>query len=558
MNKWLTHIAYGFVLLTSNFAISQNDSLKTDDIYIIKSFKPEVKEGSKKISTLPTMLKTNVERLEVTYPFIEKDVAVRFDPSEVEAVKMKREKLPRLYRNYLTAGIGSNLNTLLDYSRSNLRSSKKNESFNIAHKGMGTDLKETGYAGFMTNHISYSLNKRYDATAQFSLKTAFNFNKYHYYGYDPVFNPTLNRQNTAQHYFGPSIEFENSTLIRDESLVESGYKYGGGYHFWQDKIGAQQHQFNLNGQYNYEVSTNDVLKTTINVNHNNFKRSDSISFNNTIIALKPVFMTNYQGLDIELGASIFSEIDSSARFAFRPNISAKYGILDNIFTPYISLQGGIERTDFKNLTQENPFLYSPNLVLNNLNQLYNLKLGLSVNLSDQMSTNIYFELGSNRNQHLFINDSTSLISNRFMVIYDNVNFSALNAEFSLLKQKKYELNARASRIEYRPEIDTVAWNLPNFTFAIEARYYISDKLITSAEANFWAKRKTKIFNQSSNSYNVKQLGSIIDLNLSLEYRYSTKISAFLAGRNLAAQRYELFNNFPVQSIHVLGGIKLIF
>jgi outer membrane receptor protein involved in Fe transport len=54
------------------------------------------------------------------------------------------------------------------------------------------------------------------------------------------------------------------------------------------------------------------------------------------------------------------------------------------------------------------------------------------------------------------------------------------------------------------------------------------------------------------------LGSIIDANLGLEYRYDKRLSGFLQINNLAAQRYLQFYNYPVMPIQVLAGITCKF
>jgi hypothetical protein len=54
------------------------------------------------------------------------------------------------------------------------------------------------------------------------------------------------------------------------------------------------------------------------------------------------------------------------------------------------------------------------------------------------------------------------------------------------------------------------------------------------------------------------LGTIIDLNLGLEYRYNKRISAFVQLNNLASQRYMRWYNYPVQIFQVMGGVTARF
>ena len=54
------------------------------------------------------------------------------------------------------------------------------------------------------------------------------------------------------------------------------------------------------------------------------------------------------------------------------------------------------------------------------------------------------------------------------------------------------------------------------------------------------------------------LPTFVDMNISAEYRYSKKVSAFIQFNNFTAKKYQYWQNFPVQSINILGGITISF
>ena len=64
--------------------------------------------------------------------------------------------------------------------------------------------------------------------------------------------------------------------------------------------------------------------------------------------------------------------------------------------------------------------------------------------------------------------------------------------------------------------------------------------------------------KQENGQYYKALGTIVDLNLGFEYRYNTRVSAFLQFNNLAAQRYNRWLSYPVQGFQVMGGITARF
>jgi outer membrane receptor protein involved in Fe transport len=63
---------------------------------------------------------------------------------------------------------------------------------------------------------------------------------------------------------------------------------------------------------------------------------------------------------------------------------------------------------------------------------------------------------------------------------------------------------------------------------------------------------------NENNQYVKPLGFLADGNLGFEYRYNSRVSAFLQVNNVASQRYSRWLNYPVMPIQILGGISARF
>ena len=48
------------------------------------------------------------------------------------------------------------------------------------------------------------------------------------------------------------------------------------------------------------------------------------------------------------------------------------------------------------------------------------------------------------------------------------------------------------------------------------------------------------------------------MNLGIEYRYNSKISAFIDFNNFTASKYQRWSNYPTQSINIIGGATISF
>ena len=76
-------------------------------------------------------------------------------------------------------------------------------------------------------------------------------------------------------------------------------------------------------------------------------------------------------------------------------------------------------------------------------------------------------------------------------------------------------------------------------------------------------RKSLVYESGPNVFQengqyIQDLGFIADLNLSVEYRYNKRISAFVELNNFASQRYQRWYNMPVQAFQLLGGVTFRF
>ena len=89
-------------------------------------------------------------------------------------------------------------------------------------------------------------------------------------------------------------------------------------------------------------------------------------------------------------------------------------------------------------------------------------------------------------------------------------------------------------------------------FFIGSRYVYSFSPIGGVNQNSINK-----IDNSPEAY-IFKLKPFIDMNLSAEYRYNKKVSAFIQFNNFIAKKYQYWTNFPVQSINIMGGVTLSF
>ena len=126
--------------------------------------------------------------------------------------------------------------------------------------------------------------------------------------------------------------------------------------------------------------------------------------------------------------------------------------------------------------------------------------------------------------------------------------------------------------------DAKSWQQPDFKLTGSAIVDLSDKLLIRSDLFLIGTRNVYSFNQPTLTNNIVEdinkqnthfneisgdryaykLKPFIDLNLSAEYKYNEKVSAFIKFNNFTAKRYQFWTNTPVQSINIFGGVTLSF
>ena len=103
--------------------------------------------------------------------------------------------------------------------------------------------------------------------------------------------------------------------------------------------------------------------------------------------------------------------------------------------------------------------------------------------------------------------------------------------------------------------------MPNFSLTFGSWYDIADKIIVKGNINLLGSRKAYSYRKPHDideNYHSYTLPTILDMNLGIEYRYNSKISAFIDFNNFTASKYQRWSNYPTQSINIIGGATISF
>jgi outer membrane receptor protein involved in Fe transport len=174
-----------------------------------------------------------------------------------------------------------------------------------------------------------------------------------------------------------------------------------------------------------------------------------------------------------------------------------------------------------------------------------------------------------RDMALFVSNEDPYSSNSvvygniYQPIYDTVNIAYAKAQISYQKEEKWNLLWTLIYSNYETKNEVKAWNLPELRSSLAVRYDLQNKIVAKGSITFMGGRYTK----SQNIGEVEELAPLVygrklnpvfDFNLGAEYRFTKQISAFIDINNIISQNYEIWGNYPVQGINVMGGLTFSF
>ena len=538
-------------------------------------------EPATRILEYPKIIDTVKATTIKEYPllFFQAQTTILLDTIQAATVETT-EKLSKLYPFYIKAGIGSVLMPLGEIYYASDRSRNLQYGAGIKHLSSFGDIKDRTKTTFAPAQYDRSVANAYfginERNYQFKVDANYLNNGFHYYG---IPSDTIDANSIAQRFQLAKGKAQYNLLRGDSAHLNLSLTAN--YHYFttrpEDSISnlhSSENNFGFKTKlwYNYK---NEHFYSDIGLRSNFYQRGilDSVYAigdtgfvaKNYIIDFKPGVWTQALGdrLKVELGVIITADIRENGTVPYvYPNAEFKYSLFNNIFIPYVGLRGGLKQNTLYGLCTTNPFIRT-NVVLQNEHNPYEIYGGFKGSLSKTLSFNLGAHFLHIENKAFFITDTTINYDNYLTVIYDTLNQTSFEGSMCYQAQEKLKIELLGRYNIYQLYHNAYAWNLPVMEFNARGAYQLYDKFYAQMDANIQTGRKALV-RQSAPDVQIESgqafvdLGTIVDINLGLEYRYTPRVSVFIQANNLAAQRYNRWYSYPVQPFQVIGGITARF
>ena len=537
---------------------------------------------SYRITEKPTVIDTVIPIPNVKYPLLVRNMETEINLNNIEASKIKIvDKLEKLYPGYVKLGYGNYNSPLGEIYYNSTRNRRTNMGVHIKHNsswGKLPDWSPQTYDNTSAKLFGEFFTNGFKIESEFD----YNLNGYHYYGIQDTsdFFTKDSLKNRVQGFNG-MIKLSNYSSKDSAKLLWSAQIGNHFFHefqpYWDttDKH-ARNNNFYAGATFKYKLNKN-VYNVDFDWLYNSYKYAEKDEllpveerFNegNANIHLRPSISTYgdkwkvVYGLDMTFDFPKYNTSETVLKVV--PVIEGKYSLFNDMFIPYVGIDGGVQQNSFYTLYEMNPYIYSGTDLLNE--RLFNVYGGIKGTLSKTISFNVAFQMKNYKNKALFVNmvgsEANGLVNidlNRFDVRYDELTAYGAEGSISYQAKEKLKIDAIAAFYKYKPVNEEYAWHLPELKLTLRGSYNMFDKIYAKADITLESGRKSPVylFNQADDDIAV-DMPVLIDANLGLEYRYNSRISAFIQLNNIAGQKYDRWYNYRVQGFQILGGVTFGF
>ncbi|HBP44621.1 MAG TPA: hypothetical protein DD635_01870 [Flavobacteriales bacterium] len=514
------------------------------------------------------------------------DVEPAWDRRKPKRLKVE-DPLQRLYKGFVEAGLGNYKSPFLLVSYADLRSRERAWGMEYEHTstqgGFWDDddpLGENVPQNFSTNSLE-GWYKSFFKKEYIKLNGLFDSNVISYYG-------RISGTNEADSSHLPFNEPRRFSIIRmraEMGSMESAHRswnhlieldYGT---LWND-LNTNEHNFDVSARLEGHIK-NDPITLHAHVNIDRLERKDEgLSVPRTkqaIIDVHPAVYKNYKTVKTKLGFGMWVDAQGNQPFLFVPELEASVSLLQDLFIPYVLIEGGVDQNRFETALQLNPYLPSPSdstSIWKNSYETLHAKAGMRGSITSAFT----FDLSaSHRRINQAMTWSPLHVNSQgasFQPIYQDLSITTLQADAHVALGSSTSLQGQIQQHTYAVRDTALSerspWNLPRLEINIRARHSIKNKFIVQTGIIVAGGRRglqaipvehdeERIIqsNEEPIGY-ASDLTDMVNWNMRLEYRYNSRLGAWLSGENLLNKSNPILIGYNSQGTRVSFGFNYAF
>ena len=561
MKRLAFHIVFGLFFCSAVSAQEQKELPDSLRFTIRKDYRP-VARDAKKIVSKPEIKHGTASLPKVTYTVLPKNKEVAYEAEPLSAAKLSNEPLTKLYNGFAKVGFGNYTMPFFEGSFSSLRSKKYQAGFFTRYHASFAKLNKVRDFGFTDAGIT-GFGKYFLKNHVLAGKVEYDVDENYYYGFNRS-DVTFENIDAARgdslhqvlHHVGLDLDL---TALHDSKLHlldQAAIKYS----YTRDNFQAEEHFAALSAGIAFKIKKEKMFIRTAFDYYN--LSQPSLTTNNLIWGIQPEFRARRERWGIDLGVDFTLDVnDTTTKVLFFPILDFHYFIVKDMLRFYVGAKGGVTRNGLRSISQINPYFQTDQTFSNSWERL-NVFGGFKGSITKSIGFDISVAEIISGQQMFFVNDTANGLGNKFKAEFHDTRITNLKGALSYQLKSKLALSVEA---EYRffvmPTDSIKPWHEAPFRLTFAGNYNLKDKFIFKASISAYGPRVARGF--STDSLGVVSMTPITmkgyaDANIGVEYRYRRWLGAFVDFRNIAALRYEVWNQYQVQRFSFIAGLHFSF
>ncbi|WP_205500688.1 hypothetical protein [Rufibacter psychrotolerans] len=486
----------------------------------------------------------------VTYRFNEYRLPEHYINLPVKVLTIQQEDLPKLYGNYVKAGIGNYGSVYAKGYFHNNRSDKHSFGAQVGHLSSAHGPVE--HSGSASSYVQAN-GELYAGHVTVGGRVRYERDQNNFYGRKDVAEVDKNAIKQVYNRFGVEGHLNNLTDLKNV------FHYNGkvGLNYTGDDFNARETHVYGNMASSYDLS--DASKVLIDLDLAYTSLKGESTYSRGLFKVRPAYALQMDKLGLVLGATIAytgDTINDARKFNLYPALEANYQVIKDKLTLFAGASGDLQRTTLYSLSKENPWL-NQNLQIADVNKGLEVYGGVSGSISKYLQFTGRVAVQNYRNLYFYNNAVAD--SSKFDVLYDNgvTKVFQFFGQLTYNQSEKLRLGVKAENNKYTTASLREPFHRPDMLVSAFGTYNLSDKILLNSELYYISSSFGEI-TRADGTKVLQETDSIVDLNLRGDYRITPKFSAFLMGNNLLGSKYQRFVNYPSQGISFIGGVTYSF
>jgi len=547
MKKWNLLVPVAVLLAFTMYTFGQETIDK--EVVVVKPYKPVLSDAHK-INILPEINDTSSVKPTFVYKITPKKYETEYEVKKIKAATLGAEPIEKLYKSYLSLGLGNYFVPDIELNVNSLRSRDKWFGIYVKHNSINGQIKlennDKVKPGFNENIVLVEGKKIFKN----SILSGFVSPQYwgiRFYGYNPNTTSDFNlipKDSLKQHYIYANTGIRMQSAHKDSTHLN--YDLGFNYGYTGDRYDFNEHAFRMTGDINKQIK-NQVVGLATGFSY--YRTPEAFdSFDNTVVYVQPWFSRSSSDFTYKIGVDLVADAyGNDIKFHVHPIAYLQISLLNKIMVPYFGIEGRLEENNLGKISRENMYIL-PGLSVKNTNHKIIGYIGLKGTYYSKLSYNLGFNYTISDNMYFFINDTVGDVGNKFLVEYDNVERVNFFGEMMFKPLDKLSFTLKADYYHYNLDSLKYAWHKPTADVSLFAEYNIKNKLLLEGSVIYIGSRYARALNGSA-----VKLNGYTDLSLGLEYRYSKVLSAFIRVNNLLGMSQDAWLYYPGMRLNALIG-----